>query len=116
GDNTKAACNFVTKLGREELLTGYRNLMRRLYEPETYYERARVLLRTCKLAHPSVPIGWRGVHAFLRSLWHLGVLHSGRAAYWRFLGHALVHHPRAFGAAAALAIYGHHFRVVARTL
>jgi len=116
GNNTKCACNFVTKLGREELLSGYRDLMRRLYEPETYYERARILLRECKLSGPSVPIGWREVHAFFRSLWHLGVLHSGRAAYWRFLGHALAHHPKAFGLAAALAIYGHHFRVVAQTL
>jgi radical SAM superfamily enzyme YgiQ (UPF0313 family) len=116
GHNTKASCNFVTKLGRDELLTGYRNLMRRLYEPNTYYERARVLLQNWHPRGPEMRLGWRDILAFLRSLWHLGVLNSGRRAYWRYLGYALVHHPRAFGFAAALAIYGHHFRVVAQEL
>ncbi|RPJ44450.1 MAG: DUF4070 domain-containing protein, partial [Candidatus Latescibacterota bacterium] len=40
----------------------------------------------------------------------------GRRAYWRFLGWALLRNPRAFGAAAELAIYGHHFRRIARDL
>jgi radical SAM superfamily enzyme YgiQ (UPF0313 family) len=116
GNNSSATCNFVTKLGREELISGYRRLMRKLYEPSVYYRRACVLLRNWRPDGPPVHVGWRGVRAFLRSLWHLGVLHSGRTAYWRFLGYALVRHPRAFSVAAGLTIYGHHFRMIAKEL
>jgi radical SAM superfamily enzyme YgiQ (UPF0313 family) len=116
GHNTKAFCNFIPVLGRDELVSGYRNLMRRLYEPHAFYERARTLLRNRRDRGPRPHMGWRDIRAFLRSLWQLGVVHPGRRAYWRFLGYALVHHPRAFGFAASLAIYGHHFRIVAREL
>ena len=33
------------------------------------------------------------VRAFLRSLWVMGILHSGRRAFWRFMASTLVHHP-----------------------
>jgi hypothetical protein len=49
-------------------------------------------------------------------LWHLGVVREGRFAYWRFLAHALVAHPKAFGWAVTLAINGYHFRTVAEKL
>jgi radical SAM superfamily enzyme YgiQ (UPF0313 family) len=116
GNNASAECNFVTKLGREELIGGYRRLMRRLYEPSVYYRRARVLLRRWRPVGPPSHIGWREIRAFTRSLWQLGVRRPGRRAYWRFLGWSLVRNPRAFGAAAGLAIYGHHFRRIARDL
>ena len=116
GSNTEADCNFVTMLDRDELVSGYRKLMWKLYEPSAYYQRARTLLRNCRFQGPSVHVGWDEIRAFLRSLWFLGLRHSGRRAYWGFLIHALVLHPRAFGLAVSLAIYGHHFRTVARAL
>jgi radical SAM superfamily enzyme YgiQ (UPF0313 family) len=114
GNNTD--CNFIPKLGREELVAGYRRLMNKLYEPAVYYGRARVLLRNLKASGPRSHLGRQEIAAFLRSLWHLGVVHSGRRAYWSFLGHALLRHPKAFSLAVTLTIYGHHFRSVAKTL
>jgi radical SAM superfamily enzyme YgiQ (UPF0313 family) len=114
GNNTD--CNFVTKLGRDELASGYRRLMRKLYEPTTYYRRARILLQNLELHGPREHIGRQEIGAFLRSLWQLGVVHSGRRAYWSFLGHALLRHPRAFSFAVTLTIYGHHFRSIANSL
>ena len=63
-----------------------------------------------------LPMWTTGLKAFLRSLWFLGVRYPGRLAYWRFLLHTLVRYPREFGQAVALAIYGHHFRMVAANL
>lgn len=114
GNNTD--CNFVPKLGRHELVAGYKRLMKRLYEPTTFYGRARVLLRNLHDGGPRVHLGRQEIAAFLRSLWRLGVVHSGRRAYWSFLVHALVRHPRAFSLAVTLTIYGHHFRSVAKNL
>src|SRR5436190_3863283 len=41
GNNTEAVLNFKTKLNREFLQSGYRELMNRLYEPKVYYQRVR---------------------------------------------------------------------------
>jgi radical SAM superfamily enzyme YgiQ (UPF0313 family) len=116
GNNTEATCNFATTLARDELVAGYRRLMLKLYEPNTYYERARILLQSWRPRGPRAHAGKRELGAALRSLWELGVLRSGRRAYWGFMGHALFRHPRALGAATSIAIYGHHFRTVARSL
>ncbi len=116
GDNTSVAFNFRPKLDREFLEANYRKLMRKLYEPETYYQRIRALLEQHKPRGPRARVQWQDLKAFVKSLWLMGVIHHGRRAYWRFLTTTLVHHPAQFGLAITLAIYGHHFRQVAKTL
>jgi len=116
GTSTEGVCNFETRLNREELIAGYRSLMRKLYEPGAFYQRASVLLRNCGSRGPRVHVGWREVYAFFRSIWQLGILDRGRLQFWRFLGRSLIRHPRAFGHAATIAIYGYHLRSMARSL
>jgi len=114
GNNTD--CNFIPKLGREELVAGYRRLVQRLYEPSVFYGRARVLLQNLRGEGPRLHLGKQEIRAFLRSIWELGFVHSGRRAYWSFLGHTLVRRPKAFSLAVTLTIYGHHFRSIAKTI
>lgn len=116
GNNTEATVNFVTKLDRDYLVNGYRDLMRMLYEPATYYRRIRTFLNVYGNRGARSPIGWDGLVAFLKSFWVLGLRCPGRWQYLRFLGHSLLRHPKSFGQAVALAIYGHHFRLVAKDL
>ena len=116
GNNTEAFLNFVPKLDRQFLMVGYRRLMRSLYEPRTYYRRVLTFL-----SHYHPPGTWlrptRGdVRAFGRSLWILGIIHPGRLAFWSFLAKVALRHPRSFPRAIALAVYGFHYRMVARTL
>jgi len=119
GNNTDAALNFRPRLGREFLLDGYRELMRRLYEPGAYYQRIRTFLRSHQ---PHRPIGPRlrispaDVRAFLKSFWVLGVWHRGRIAYWYLFWSTLLRRPRQFRHAIELAILGYHFRRVAELL
>jgi radical SAM superfamily enzyme YgiQ (UPF0313 family) len=116
GNNTQAALNFRPTLNRDFLLSGYRDLMRKLYEPRHYYQRIRKFL---KRKRPNVPLGRisrSDLEAFLKSLWLLGVWHRGRLAYWRFCIATLLQQPRQFHHALELAIIGHHFRRVARLL
>ncbi len=117
GNNTDAVLNFKPKLDREFLLTGYRDLMKKLYEPRTYYQRIRIFLkdhrplaaRTC---------GFRGAtfRRFVKSFWLLGIWYRGRVAYWRFFWSTLLRRPRQFRNAIELAIIGYHFRRVANRL
>ncbi|HEY8900996.1 MAG TPA: DUF4070 domain-containing protein [Chthoniobacterales bacterium] len=59
GNNPKAELNFTPRLGREFLLSGYRQSMQSLHEPRNYYARVRTFLhsyRPCRpfLAFPGV--------------------------------------------------------------
>ena len=113
GNNTDAAINFITRLDRDFLLQGYRDLMRRLYEPAHYYGRIRTFLRTYRPCGPAPRLSAADVRAFLRSLWVLGVRHAGRRAFWRLVTTSLLSGRAKFRVAMELSILGHHFRQVA---
>ena len=116
GNNTDAAINFVTRLDPEFLRSGYRELMRSLYEPANYYRRIRTFLRSYRPRGPSARLSGADLRAFLRSLWVLGFRHAGRVPFWLLLWTTLLASPRKFRAAMELSILGHHFRRVANSL
>jgi hypothetical protein len=116
GNNTEARLNFRPKLSREFLINGYRDLMKRLYEPRHYYQRIRTFLSRQNPRGPRLHLSRPDLAAFVKSLWLLGVWHRGRLAYWRLFASALLTRPRQFPKAIELAIMGYHFRRVARNL
>jgi len=116
GNNTQATLNFRPTLGREFLISGYRELMRKLYEPRHYYRRIRTFLDHKPATVSRGRLSWTDFRAFLKSLWLLGVWHRGRVAYWWFFITTLVRRPSQFHHALELAIIGYHFRRVAELL
>jgi radical SAM superfamily enzyme YgiQ (UPF0313 family) len=117
GNNTEAVLNFKTKLNREFLQSGYRELMKRLYEPKVYYQRIRTFLETHRPRRgPRLRVSRSDFKAFLRSFWMLGILESGRHNYWRFFWSVLLRRPRQLRQAIELAVIGYHFRRVANRL
>jgi len=116
GNNTDAAINFVTRLDREFIVSGYKELMRKLYAPRSYYHRIRAFLRTFEPRGPAMRLSPSDIKAFVKSLWLLGVWHKGRRAYWGIFWWALLSGPRKFQAAMELSIIGHHFRRIANAL
>lgn len=116
GNNTEAVLNFKPKLNREYLQAGYRELMKKLYEPEAYYQRIRVFLEHHKPRGPRLRLSAADVRAFVKSFWLLGVWQRGRTHYWRFFCSTLLRRPRQFPQAIELAILGYHFRRVANLL
>ena len=116
GNNTDAVLNFKPKLNREFLQAGYRDLVKKLYEPRHYYQRIRTFLRSHRPAGPRRRLSRADCMAFLKSFWVLGVWHRGRVGYWRLFLGTLLRRPRQFPHAIELAILGYHFRRVARSL
>jgi radical SAM superfamily enzyme YgiQ (UPF0313 family) len=116
GNNTQATLNFRPALGREFLISGYRELMKKLYEPRHYYRRIRTFLEEKRPGVSHGRLSRSDFQAFLKSLWLLGVWHRGRVAYWRFFMTMLLKRPRQFHHALELAIIGYHFRRVAELL
>jgi radical SAM superfamily enzyme YgiQ (UPF0313 family) len=113
GDNTDGALNFRPKLSREFLMSGYRELMQKLYEPRTYYQRIRTFLKNHRPVGPRLAVSKADLVAFVKSFWVLGVWDRGRFAYWRFFWSTLLRRPKQFPRAIELAILGYHFRRVA---
>ena len=116
GNSVEAVLNFRTKLDREYLVRGYRELMNRLYEPKVYYRRVRTFLSNHCPRGPRIRTTAGDVKAFLKSIWMLGVRHRGQLSYWRCLLGTLVRRPQQLPIAIELAIVGHHFRRVASGL
>jgi radical SAM superfamily enzyme YgiQ (UPF0313 family) len=116
GNNTEAVLNFKPKLNREFLQSGYRELMRRLYEPRVYYQRIRTFLENHRPRGPRLRLSPADFQAFLKSFWLLGIWDRGRHSYWRFFWGTLLRRPRQLRLAIELAVIGYHFRRVARRL
>ena len=113
GNNTQAALNFVPRLDRETLIDGYRGLVRYLYSPEAFYRRALTFLSQYQPSGPKTRYSWSDMRAFIASLWIIGFRTKGRREYWKFMFKSLLLHPRSFGEAVSLSIFGHHFRQIA---
>jgi radical SAM superfamily enzyme YgiQ (UPF0313 family) len=116
GNNTQAVLNFKTKLNREFLQAGYRDLMKKLYEPKAYYQRIRTFLDQHRPRGPHVRLSPADLRAFLKSFWLLGIAERGRHNYWRFFWSTVIRHPNQLRCAVELAVIGYHFRRVASRL
>jgi Domain of unknown function (DUF4070) len=98
------------------MISGYRDLMRRLYAPRNYYRRIHAFLRCFEPHGPVGRLSGADAKAFLKSLWLLGVWHPGRSRYWILFWSTLFRSPRKLHAAVELSILGHHYRKVASSL
>lgn len=118
GDNTDCSMNFIPKMDRATLVNGYKEVLTTLYSPEQYYTRIKLFLRQYRpQRRKAIPqLKWWHLWAWVRSLWFLGIIDQGRLYYWLFVLSTLVRRPRSFQISMTLAIYGFHFRTVARKL
>ena len=119
GDNVDGTTNIVPLMNMEALRKGYKDVLQYLYSPEVYYQRVKTFLREYKPPKIKVSLPMRHVpvklHAFVRSIFRLGIVGKERFQYWKIFWWTLVRKPRAFPLAITLAIYGHHFRKVSET-
>jgi hypothetical protein len=97
-------------MGRRELLSGYRWLIEKLYDPAVFFARAKRELDEWK--HKELKkrtIQFREYRAALRSSFRQGILAPYRRHYWRFLRPYVGTYK--FPRAIAIAIYYHHLFV-----
>ncbi len=112
GNNTNCALNFVPRMDAARLVAGYQKIMRTIYQPSEYYQRALDSLKRTTQEFPE-PVRVKivsGLMAFTRLIVKLGVLDRERREFWRFLGHAIRSHRDQIPASLRLAAMGYHFR------
>jgi radical SAM superfamily enzyme YgiQ (UPF0313 family) len=112
GNNTDGTLNFVPKMDAERLIEGYKSIMRTIYSPGEYYQRALNCLERVVGGSP-VPSRngiARDVVTLSRIMLALGVRDRARGDFWRYIRHALIRHRENFAEAVRLAAVGYHFR------
>ena len=111
GNNIECNLSFVPAMSAQRLVDGYPSILKRIYTPEAYYERARRRLARC---HPTIRMRrpFSDYLALYRSVVKQGIFGEARASYWKFLIAAATRYRHAFGAAVTLAIMGYHFHAV----
>ncbi len=113
GDNTGFTINFIPKMNREKLLTGYKHIINTIYSPKHYYERVITFLKEYKPIKLGVQkIKLTEIAAFFRSVLKLGIIGKERFYYWKLFFWSLFKCPRLFPLAISFSIYGYHFRKV----
>jgi radical SAM superfamily enzyme YgiQ (UPF0313 family) len=114
GDNTDGSTNFIPKMGREALASGYKHVVDTIYAPKQYYERIRTFLREYRPGNKGkFKISLVHLKALIRSTWALGCREKGRIHYWKLVVWTLLRRPETFPLSMALALEGFHFRKVA---
>lgn len=116
GDNGDGSTNIIPRLDIHVLQEGYRQLMKFLYTPAAYYQRARTFLKTVQPPEIQLHLDWTYIRAMFRSIVTLGIRGVERVEYWKLFLWALFRKPRLFPQAITLAIYGHHFRTLAEKM
>ena len=115
GDNTDGTINFVPKMDREVLISGYRKIVQTIYSPRYFYQ------RVCRFLQHYQPrrrrrLRFYEIRAFVKSIFYLGILGNGlsQCYYWKMLFKSVFVYRKLFPEAITLMVYGHHFRKVAK--
>jgi radical SAM superfamily enzyme YgiQ (UPF0313 family) len=113
GSNTDFSMNFIPRMNKDELLEGYRNILKNIYAEKPYYKRVRKLLLTYRRPPAKsrrIEIGY--IKGFLRSVIIMGIAGRGRLQYWKLLIWTLFHRPAGFIDVITYTVYGYHFRMI----
>jgi radical SAM superfamily enzyme YgiQ (UPF0313 family) len=117
GNNMDGEINFVPKMKYQTLIAGYKKVLESVYSQKEYYQRVKSFLKEYRLPFKGYSkLAFCDIKAFLKSLWILGVLESGKKYYWKLFFLGLFRYPRKFPLAITMAIYGFHFRKVVKTV
>ncbi len=112
GDNVDGSTNIIPKMGMGPLREGYREILKQIYAPKSYYERVLTFLREYQPPKIRIQLEPQYFLAFWRSIYQLGIRGVERVQYWRLFFWTLFRRPRLFPMAITFAIYGFHFRKV----
>jgi hypothetical protein len=104
--------NFVPAMDVGRLIAGHKTILRTIYDPREYYNRALRCLKRLPdgQREPSMCGFWSSLLILIRVVVRLGVIDGARLEFWRFIRGVVVKRRRRFVQAIRLAAMGYHFR------
>ncbi len=112
--NTDGTTNIIPRMDPALLSRGYRYIMNHIYSPRNYYQRMLTFLKEYRRSSIHIPFNFQSLAAFFRANIRLGILGKERFHYWRVFAWTLFHRPGLLPQAIIFAIYGYHFRKIAK--
>jgi radical SAM superfamily enzyme YgiQ (UPF0313 family) len=110
GDNMDCTMNFIPKMDMQELLNGYQKVIDTIYSQKYYCQRVKTFLTNYTLSGKTrFALRYHDIIAFLKSVWHIGILDKGRLHYWKLILWSLGK-PQRFPMVVRFSIFGFHFR------
>jgi hypothetical protein len=98
-DHCTGGLNFLPLRPRREIYADYKQVLERIYTPEAFFERVRLMSRALKRPNLPVKIYPRVVLRDLRFLaklmWHMTLSPTLRGPFWRTFIDAVRHNPAA---------------------
>ncbi|MBS1810772.1 MAG: B12-binding domain-containing radical SAM protein [Acidobacteria bacterium] len=115
GNNTDGSLNFVPKTDARQLTINYQEMLRTLYSPHEYYQRALDSLDRVRVTsvEPRRNGRFSDVITFARVVLQLGIRDPSRSSFWRYLSNVAFQRRQRFAEAIRLAALGYHFRKLA---
>ncbi len=114
GNNTDCSLNFVPKMDQTHLIEGYKAILRNIYSPREYYQRALDCLARFRQENlePRKMDVREGLKSLTRIVLTLGVRESARFQFWKYVFRLVTRYPRDFAHGMTLAAMGYHFRKI----
>jgi len=116
GSNTDCVLNFVPKMDPDVLIEGYKSIVRHIYSPREYYERALANLRHVQREQtPTMHGGITGndLATVVRIITALGIRDRFRGEFWRFMTRVFMEHRGKIEDGLTHAALGYHLRALA---
>src|SRR5918996_3052875 len=111
GNNTDCSLNFIPRIDPSRLIENYKSVLRTIYSPGEYYQRALECLKRLPAAtEPQWRHPIRDLTSLVRVILTLGVRDRERSEFWRYIGHVAAFNRDTFARAVTLAAMGYHFR------
>ena len=114
GNNTDCSLNFIPKMDVAKLVEGYKSILRSIYSPREYYDRAlECIARFHKdRVEPRSTTILQDLKALYKMIMTLGIRDSERVAFWHYIYRLVRFHPRDFAHGMTLAAMGYHLRMI----
>jgi radical SAM superfamily enzyme YgiQ (UPF0313 family) len=112
GNNMDSVLDFIPKMNPQELVNGYKDVLKTIYSQKVYYERVKTFLNEYQPKFKPRKISVNDIQAVLKSFWKLGIMEKEKRYYWKLFFLSLFKHPQKFAAAMTLSVYGYHFRKI----
>lgn len=112
GDNGDGDTNVISKMDPQILREGYVNLVRKLFEPESVYQRINTLLEHFNPRREPVTMTWTEVKAFVRTIVWIGIQSDARSQYWKLFWRTIIKYPSKLPLAITMTVFAYHFRVM----
>jgi radical SAM superfamily enzyme YgiQ (UPF0313 family) len=110
GDFALAGLNFEPVRPRRDILSDFATVLTSIYEPKTYFARARRMVLSLNRINLGFAIqlrdSWLEFDQFLRIMWYVSRHRPEmRGHVWRLLGECLIRNPRAIRAVMTMSLF-----------